>query len=194
MVAAAQAERRREDTPAQPPRPRRRPWAGLAFLALLVVGMVLLRTFAVRPLRVISGSMEPTLQVGERVVMDQLTYRFRAPEAGDIVVFAPPPQLAKTVAEPPRYSLKRVVAVPGQVVQVLDGKVLVDGQPRHEPYVAEPASYTWGPSRVPEGTYFVLGDNRNASADSHAWGFLPAQYVLGRAWLRFWPLERAGRP
>jgi len=173
---------------------RQRPWTGLALAGALLVGLVLLRAFAVRPLRIISDSMAPTLLVGDRLVMDLLTYRLRPPGAGDIVVFAPPPALARLVAEPPRHSLKRVVALPGQVVQVRDGQVFVDGQPRHEPYVAEPARYTWGPERVPEGMLFVLGDNRNASADSHAWGFLPARYVVGRAWVRFWPPERAGRP
>ncbi|WP_246357675.1 signal peptidase I [Pyxidicoccus fallax] len=163
-------------------------------MGVVLGGAVLLRAFAVRPLRVISDSMAPTLRVGDRLVMDLWTYRFEAPEAGDIVVFEPPPALARSVAEPPRHSIKRVVALPGQVVQVRDGQVWVDGQARHEPYVAEPAGYTWGPERVPEGELFVLGDNRNASADSHAWGFLPARYVTGRAWVRFWPPERAGRP
>ncbi|MFP2931293.1 signal peptidase I [Pyxidicoccus sp. 3LG] len=193
-VAAAQLQQTSEDTSARPLPPQKRPWAGLVFLAALLVGMVLLRAFAVRPLRIISASMEPTLRVGDRVVMDLVTYRVRPPGPGDIVIFETPPELARTVAEPPRYSLKRVVAVPGQVVQVLDGQVLVDGQPLREPYVAEPARYAWGPSRVPEGSLFVLGDNRNASADSHAWGFLPATYVTGRVWLRFGPWERAGRP
>jgi signal peptidase I len=190
----AQASSLSERPPVQAPRPRRRPWAGLAFVGALVVGMVLLRAYAVRPLRVISPSMAPTLQVGDRVVMDLLTYRFRPPAPGDIVVFEPPPALARTVREPPRHSIKRLVALPGQQVQVRDGQVLVDGQPLREPYLAEPTAYAWGPERVPEGMYFVLGDNRNASADSHVWGFLPARYVVGRAWVRFWPLARAGRP
>ncbi|MFP2909202.1 signal peptidase I [Pyxidicoccus sp. 3LFB2] len=167
---------------------------GLAFVGLLLVGVVLLRAYVVRPLRVISASMAPTLRVGDRVVMDLLTYRFAPPAVGDIVVFEPPPALAQAVREPPRHSIKRLVALPGQVVQVVGGQVLVDGQPLHEPYVAKPPEYTWGPERVPEATYFVLGDNRNASADSHVWGFLPARYVVGRAWVRFWPWDRAGRP
>lgn len=170
----------------------RRQGARLAAGGGLLLVVVLLRAYAVQPRLIVSHSMEPTLAKGDRLVMDKLSYRFHPPRAGDIVVFEPLPEPQRPVASPLLHSIKRVIAVPGQVVQVRDGQVLVDGQPLREPYVTEPPDYTWGPARVPEGMLFVLGDNRNGSADSHVWGFLPRDHVTGRAWLRFWPLSRSG--
>jgi signal peptidase I len=94
------------------------------------------------------------------------------------------------VGEP--AAIKRVIALAGQSVEVRDGQVLVDGEVLDEPYVAEAPRYTVGPLRVPEGMLYVLGDNRNVSSDSHDWGALPQQRVMGRAWVRFWPPRRAG--
>lgn len=159
--------------------------------ALLVLALVL-RGFVVQPRLIVSDSMAPTLAVGDRLVVDKLSYRLHAPRAGDVVVFEPPPELVRSGALREYIAIKRVIALPGQQVQVRDGQVLVDGTPLREPYIAAPPAYTWGPARIPEGMLFVLGDNRNVSADSHVWGVLPARYVQGRAWLRFWPLARAG--
>ncbi|WNG42740.1 signal peptidase I [Archangium minus] len=167
-------------------------WRHAAPVAVLLLCMVLLRAFAVQPQLIVSDSMVPTLAVGDRLVMDKLSYRFHPPCVGDIVVFKPPPALLRSVRIPPAHSIKRVIAVSGQEVQVRDGQVLVDGQPLREPYISDSPTYTWGPARVPEDMLFVLGDNRNASADSHVWGFLPRTYVSGKAWLRFWPVDRLG--
>ncbi|MEN9279418.1 MAG: signal peptidase I, partial [Gloeomargarita sp. DG_1_4_bins_134] len=88
---------------------------------------------------------------------------------------------------PENVLIKRVVALPGETVEVRDGQVWVNGVPLPEPYRAEAADYAWGPAVVPAGCVFVLGDNRNASNDSHVWGFLDERLILGRAWMRFWP-------
>lgn len=159
--------------------------------ALLVLALVL-RGFVVQPRLIVSNSMEPTLAVGDRLVVDKLSYRLQSPRAGDIVVFEPPAELVRSGALREHIAIKRVIALPGQEVQVREGQVLVDGKALREPYVAAPPDYAWGPARIPEGTLFVLGDNRNVSSDSHVWGALPARAVRGRAWLRFWPLGRAG--
>ncbi|WP_241759391.1 signal peptidase I [Pyxidicoccus parkwayensis] len=153
----------------------------------MLVWALVLRVFVLQPHLIVSESMAPTLAVGDRLVVDKLSYRFHLPRAGDIVVFEPPPAHAREF-----IAIKRVIALPGQEVQVRDGQVLVDGTPLREPYVAAPPAYAWGPATIPEGMLFVLGDNRNVSSDSHVWGVLPLQSVKGRAWLRFWPPARTG--
>jgi signal peptidase I len=154
--------------------------------------VVLLRGFVFAPRLIVSNSMVPTLLPGERLVMDKLSYRFHPPRAGDIIVFELPPQALRPGESRAPAALKRVIAVPGQQVEIREGQVRVDGQPLYEPYLKEPPRYTTGPILVPEGMLFVLGDNRNASSDSHDWGLLPARNVRGRVWLRFWPPDRAG--
>lgn len=173
-------------------RPKARTREFLAVLGALLLLVLLLRTFVVEPRLILSNSMEPTLQSGDRLVMDKLSYRFHPPRAGDIVVFVMPTEAQRPDGLPLPPALKRVIAVPGQQVEVREVQVFVDGNPLSEPYLKEPPRYTWGPLQVPEGTLFVLGDNRNASSDSHDWGLLPQKNVLGRAWLRFWPPSRAG--
>ena len=151
-----------------------------------------------------SGSMLPTLQINDRLVIEKITYYFNAPERGDIVVFWPPPN-----AFPSNESdnegeendnedirkdafIKRVIGLPGEEVEVTDGQVIIDGTILEEDYIKAPPNYTWGPETVPEGQYLVLGDNRNSSYDSHAWGFVPKENIIGRAVVRFWPPNRLG--
>lgn len=155
-------------------------------MALLVRGLV------VEPRLIVSDSMGPTLTLGDRLLMEKVSYRLHPPRAGDIVVFRPLPEAERPGARPLDANIKRVIGLPGQRVWVHEGRVLIDGQPLQEPYVAEPPAYEWGPARVPEDMLFVMGDNRNASSDSHVWGFLPRGHVLGRACLRFWPPGRTG--
>lgn len=165
----------------------------LALAGAVLAFVVLLRVFVVQPRVIPTDSMKPTLLQGDRVVVDQLSYRLRPVRAGDIILFEAPPRLVET---DPRQRgvtfIKRVVALPGQLVEVREGRVLVDGQLLSEPYIAEAPDYAWGPERVPEDMLFVMGDNRNKSSDSHDWGFLPRSHVRGRAWVRFWPPGRAG--
>ncbi|MBN1206556.1 MAG: signal peptidase I [Myxococcaceae bacterium] len=170
----------------------RKAWGRLIAGAALLVLVLLLRGFVVQPRVIVTDSMAPTLVFGDRLVMDKLSYRFHPPRPGDIVVFDLPPQTRRPGALEGPAAVKRVIALGGQSVEVRGGQVFVDGQALHEPYVAEAPRYTAGPLRVPEGMLYVLGDNRNVSSDSHHWGFLPQQRVIGRAWLRFWPPGRAG--
>jgi signal peptidase I len=151
-------------------------WSALG-VVLLLTSAALART-VVEPRTVISGSMAPTFGVGDHVVIDKLTYRLRPPRPGEIVLF---------VREGGRTPMvKRVMAVAGQEVEVAGGQVRVDGVLLEEDYLAEAPTYTWGPTQVPSSSLFVLGDNRNASADSHVWGFVPRDAVIGRVALRFW--------
>ena len=155
-----------------------------------LVIFVLLQTFVGRTYAVEQSSMEPTLEAQQRLLIDRLTPRFDPYKSGDIVVFdAPPPS---GLREP---LIKRVVAVEGSVVELVDGDVLVDGVVIDEPYTygAEPTLPTTGTTRweVPGGFLFVLGDHRSVSVDSRSFGPIATSTVIGRAWLRFLPLEDA---
>lgn len=162
-------------------------WVG----AVKTVGVGLLialglRTFVAEVCYIPSDSMEPTLEVGDRLIVEKLSYHFHPPHQGDIVVFhAPPALVAQGVHED---LIKRVVGVPGDVVSMKQGVVSINGRLLKEPYIEQPADYNLGPLTVPTGEYLVLGDNRNHSYDSHDWGFLPASDIVGRAALRFYPL------
>ncbi|MFK8183403.1 MAG: signal peptidase I [Phormidesmis sp.] len=136
-----------------------------------------------------SESMVPTLQVNDRIfVTRDQQYR---PEFGDIVVFeAPLAAIEKVKAEPGNLFVKRVVGVPGQTVEVREGHLWINNAPVSEDYVTTYTGYQWGPQVVPTDAYFVLGDNRNASADSHVWGFLPLKDIVGEAYKIYWPTER----
>ena len=174
--------------------------------ALEVVALALLMFIAVRAVAqnfVVDGaSMQPSFHNGELVIVNKLAYRsfdiswlpwtdetdwrpFGDPQPGDVVVFRFP-------QDPDRDFIKRVVAVPGQTVEVSDGHVLVDGVPVEESYLEEAPRYRYGPEMVPPDQVFVLGDNRNNSYDSHSWGVLDRSAIIGRADLRYWPLDRIG--
>ena len=159
----------------------------LAFLLSFV-----LRTYIVEARQIPSGSMEPTLQIGDRLMVDKIVFKFSELKRGDIVVFQPTPA-AKASTGADSYFIKRVIGLPGDEITVSQGKVYINGKPLQEPYEAEEPDYIYGPRKVPDGMYFVMGDNRNNSADSHVWGFLPNDNVKGKAFARFWPLNRIGK-
>ena len=149
-------------------------------LALIVRPMVLETDV------VTSDSMIPTLQVGDHVFADKLSYTHREPRHGEIVSFKYP---SKEPGEPEDILVKRVIGLPGETIEVKDGAVYRDGQRISEPYIREPMQYTFPEATVPEGKLFVLGDNRNESDDSHIWGFLDRSRLTGRVTIRFWPLK-----
>lgn len=163
----------------------------LVAIALLISLMV--RIFIAEPRYIPSNSMQPTLQIGDRLLVEKLSYRLHQPQRGDIVVFEPPPQLQEVGYTPDQAFIKRVIGQPGQTVQVAQGQVYIEGQALTEPYILEAPAYELPPVTVPPGHLFVMGDNRNDSNDSHVWGFLPQTHVIGRAAFRFWPLSTAGR-
>lgn len=135
-------------------------------------------------IRVDGFSMYPTLQNGEYVIVDKLTYRIGSPQRGDVVVFHNP-------RNPAQEYIKRVIGLPGDIITILDGTVFVNGDILQEPYVNAPPLYEneWV---VPNDAYFVLGDNRNNSSDSHTWGAVPTEYMVGKAVLVYWPLTELG--
>jgi signal peptidase I len=157
------------------------------FLALFIRG------FVAEPRYIPSDSMLPTLQVGDRLVVEKISYHFHPPLKGDIVVFDPPQQLQVQGYAKNQAFIKRVIGTPGQTVEIHNGKVYLNNQPLTENYIAEPPNYQMNAVKVPADQLFVMGDNRNNSNDSHVWGFLPKQNVIGHACYRFWPASRFGQ-
>lgn len=153
---------------------------------------LLIRVFVAEPRYIPSDSMLPTLEMGDRLVVEKISYRFRPPVTGDIIVFDPPQQLQTLGYAKDQAFIKRIIGEPGQIVRIANGKVYLNSEPLQEDYIAEPPAYQWGPFQVPSEEFFVMGDNRNDSNDSHIWGFLPRKNIIGRARFRFWPLKRSG--
>lgn len=135
--------------------------------------------------RVDGYSMVPTFQGGEFIIVSKMTYRFGEPSRGDILVFHQP-------RDPDQDYIKRVIGLPGETVWVNNGQVLIDGQVLDEPYLNDVPRYS-GSWSVPEGMIFVLGDNRNNSSDSHSWGPLSMNNVIGRAVFVYWPFSSLGK-
>ncbi|MFH0846853.1 MAG: signal peptidase I [Chloroflexota bacterium] len=134
---------------------------------------------------VVGSSMEPTVYPQERLIVNKAAYVFGKPARGDIIVFHPPASLQLDY-------IKRVIALPGDTVEVKDGVVYVNGERLDEPYIKDAPNYTLHVRAVSEDNYFVLGDNRNNSNDSHTGWTIPSQSIIGKAWLRIWPLHNWG--
>lgn len=129
---------------------------------------------------VVGSSMEPTFNQGQRLVVSKLAYRFGDPARGDVIIFHPPANGAVDY-------IKRVVGLPGDTLEIKSGVVYINGQALYEPYITEPPDYTLKQREIPGDYYFVLGDNRNNSNDSHTGWLLPRQNIIGKAWLSIWP-------
>jgi signal peptidase I len=163
---------------------------GLAVLLFVVINIISARV------RVDGYSMRPTLQDGEFVLINRLAYQLGSFQRGDIIVFRPPmypeADFFRRLLGLPNISndyedyIKRIIALPGDTVKISNGVVQINGTPIGEAYIAAAPNYS-GEWTVPAGNLFVLGDNRNNSADSHAWSFLPEENVLGRALVVYWP-------
>ncbi|MGD1854449.1 MAG: signal peptidase I [Leptolyngbyaceae cyanobacterium] len=161
-------------------------------VAIAIAIAVIIRVLIAEPRFIPSNSMDPTLHIGDRLLIEKVSYRFHAPHHGDIVVFEPPPQLQAIGYRPEQAFIKRIVGLAGDTVAVYQGQVYRNQQPLAEPYILAAPNYEMDPVTVPDGALFVMGDNRNDSNDSHIWGFLPEKNVIGHATLRFWPLDSLG--
>ncbi len=159
----------------------------LALAGVLAFGI---RTFIAEARYIPSGSMEPTLQINDHLMIEKITYLLHKPERGDIVVFRPTEALRQENFH--QAFIKRIIGLPGETVEVKNGKVYINGQAIVEDYIKELPKYNYGPEIVPDDQYLVLGDNRNNSYDSHAWGFVPRENLIGKAFVRFWPINRVG--
>jgi signal peptidase I len=162
-------------------------WEFLHDLSVAVLFCFFLIAFVAQAFRVQGTSMEPLLLDGERIVVNKFVYRFQPIERGDVVVFWYP-------RDPSVSFIKRVVGLPGDLVEIRTGQLFVNGLPARESYL--PRGFRDGdsypPTEVRKGYYFVLGDHRRSSNDSRTWGEVPEKYIYGRAVFRFWPLDRVG--
>jgi signal peptidase I len=153
---------------------------------LLTIILALIIFFAARAtiqtFIVVMSSMEPSFYEGQRLVVNKAIYFFGEPERGDVVIFRAP-------GGQPEDFIKRIIGLPGDKVEVKNEAVYINGTSLDEPYVKSPPSYTMPERKVPEDSYFVLGDNRNRSNDSHhnSFGFIPRENIIGKAWLSTWP-------
>jgi signal peptidase I len=147
----------------------------MALILYFVIDQVLGRV------RVENISMLPTLKAGEFILVNKLAYKVGDYHRGDVVIFHYP-------RDPHEDYIKRIIGLPGDVVLIQGGLVYINDRPLTEAYISAPPSYS-GSWTVPEGQIFVLGDNRNQSSDSHSWGFVPSENVVGRALVVYWPLD-----
>jgi signal peptidase I len=166
---------------------KRNPWlrefleAVLPALALVLV----INVFLAQATRVEGQSMEPNLHNDERLIIEKISYHLHPPARGDVVVLRRPQRSADPL-------IKRVIALPGEIVEIKDGRVHINGQALDEPYLNQA---TWGgmqPTLVPEEHLFVMGDNRGSSNDSRVFGMVPFGDIVGKAWVRYWPPQSIG--
>lgn len=127
------------------------------------------------------SSMEPDLHTGQRLIANKIIYHLGEPQRGDVIIFRPPMSPLSTPF------IKRVIGLPGETVEIRQGIVYIDGVRLDEPYIKDPATYSVAAVEVPADHYYVLGDNRNNSSDSHVWGTVPAENLIGKASLSIWP-------
>jgi signal peptidase I len=183
------ADERQRSAPGPGPAPGR--WILEWVVVLLVaVGVAFgVRAFLIQTYFIPSASMEPTLHIGDRILVNKLSYRLHGVRRGDIVVFATPP---KVVPEPGINDLvKRVIGLPGDVISSSGGRVSVNGTPLHEPWLARDIVTTGiRTQKIPPGEYFVMGDNRSDSEDSRVFGPISKSLIVGRVEMRIWPLSR----
>lgn len=154
---------------------------------LLVAALIFTAVHTTIESRVVEGSsMETTLHEGERLIVVKAAYWFGEPQRGDVIIFKHP-------LDPTRTLVKRVIGLPGEQIEISSGVVYIDGSPLDEPYIngqgETDCAGAYCHFTVPEGEYYVMGDNRQASSDSRSWGPLPEGNIIGRVWLLYWPLS-----
>ena len=155
----------------------------LTLLMAAVLFVVFL--FVIQRSPVDGTSMLPNLENGQQLIISRVVYFFHPPQRGDIITLHPP-------FKSPKPFIKRVIGLPGETVQIKSGKVYIDGKPLAEPYIKQSFTYSMAAVKIPEGEYFVLGDNRDISEDSHYFGPIPRENIIGKAWLSIWPFDRFG--
>jgi len=209
------AEPQQHATPApgdsNPPSPRDRPRyrreaapkstsrSAMEWIVVVVVALILaflVRTFVFQTFFIPSGSMEPTLQIGDRIIVSKLSYNVHNVNRGDIIVFHAPPAEATACADPEIKDLvKRVIGLPGETISSVGNTVLINNRPLSQPWFPPtPLGPPIQKQVIPVNSYFMMGDNRTNSCDSRSWGTLPGGDIIGHVVLTIWPLARIGIP
>ena len=149
-------------------------------IAAVIIFLVLQVTIG--SFKVYGMSMMPSIKNGEYIIVNKVVYYFQEPRRGDVIVFHSP-------RSPENDLIKRVIGLPGDEIEVKNGKIYINQKPLEEHYITEPPTYKYPNIEVPDNSYFVLGDNRNNSSDSHTGWFLPRENIIGKAWVSYWPPE-----
>jgi signal peptidase I len=214
--------RARTDTPTdpEPPRPLRQLVETVVVVATAIFFALTIQAFAVKPYRVPSLSMSPTLKIGQRILVDRFSHLVgQHPDLGEVTVFTPP-QGAETMtcgtpgegpfntsgaashrscatptpARAGKTFVKRIVGLPGDTIAISHGHVIRNGKPASEPFASscESQGCNLGAITIPPGSYFMMGDNRGNSEDSRFWGPLPEKWIIGQAFATYWPIGRVG--
>jgi len=153
-------------------------------VVLISLAIILpVRMFLVQPFYVEGASMEPNFYDKEYLIIDELSYRFHAPARGEVVVFRNPDNNKQ-------YYIKRVIGLPGETVEIINGKVSINGKELNETYIDNLSGQSFAQLTVGQDEYFVLGDNRPVSRDSRVFQALPKKLIIGRVWFRGWPVDR----
>jgi signal peptidase I len=152
---------------------------------LIAIAVFVCLRLTVQSYTVVMSSMEPNFQEGECIMVNKVSYHSSGPQRGEVIVFDPP-------FESQYPFIKRVIGLPGETVEIKDEKVFIDGIPLEEEYIMAPPNYTMPVTEIPEDEYFVLGDNRNNSNDSHNGWAVPRDKIIGKAWFTYWPPSKWG--
>ncbi len=156
----------------------------LEAVVIAVILATVIRVFLFQFFVIPTGSMEPTLTEGDMIVVNKIVFRFAKPQRGDVTVFKYP-------VDPKRVFVKRLIGLPGEVVQIKESTLYINGRVVEQPYLPKGLRYQdFGPVRVSNGSYFMMGDNRNNSQDSRFWGTLPRENIIGKAIFIYWPISR----
>ncbi|MGC2486133.1 MAG: signal peptidase I [Acidimicrobiales bacterium] len=163
-------------------------------VVIAVVVSILIRTFVFQTFFIPSGSMEPTLQIGDRIVVSKLSVEFGTIHTGDILVFKAPKAVADVCGDDVADLVKRVIGLPGQTIWSKGNTIYVDGKVLKQPWthVAEIGPKPITKTHITKNHYFMMGDNEPNSCDSRYWGTIPRSSIIGKAFLRIWPLSHAG--
>jgi len=160
----------------------------VGIIILIAVAVFVLLRLTVQSYTVVMSCMEPNFEEGECIMVNKVSYHSSGPQRGDVIVFNPPPPNEDS----PYPFIKRVIGLPGETVEIEEGKVFIDGIPLEEEYIMESPNYTMSAQEIPENEYFVLGDNRNNANDSHYGWTVPRDNIIGRAWFIYWPPSKLG--
>ena len=166
-------------------------------LIIWVIIALIIRWQVIEPRWIPSGSMLPTLQIQDKILVEKLSTKINLKDnlfnlKDNIVVFKPPETLIKAGYDSDIALIKRVIGIPGDKIEVKDGNLYLNDEKQNKFITDRNINYSIGPLVVPKNTLWVMGDNRNNSLDSHVWGPLPSEKVIGRAFLRYWPLNHFG--
>ncbi len=189
----------------------------LVVIVVVALGLAFgIQAFIVKPYRIPSGSMEPTLSIGQRVLVNRIGMQFSEPHVGEIAVFHPPKNATQEICGPSPHVvklggaacsepelekssvnfIKRVVAGPGDVISIVNGHVIRNGVPEKDSYIracgSSPECNFPTPIKIPAGHWFMMGDNRGESDDSRFWGPVPTKWIIGGAFATYWPPDRIG--